>query len=257
MKILAIGDITSPKGVEHLSARLWKFRERHGIDLCIANGENASFITGISAPLAEKLLRSGVDCITGGNHTMQNRQAYTFLDECGEIIRPINYGDSAPGRGAALIEAAGRRVLVINALGCVHIEPTLDSPYPYIDRALDEYRGKYDFAIIDFHAEATGEKLALGHAYDGLVSAVFGTHTHVMTADAQILPHGTGYITDLGMCGESGGILGMSSECVVSRMRTRLPHRFVPSEGECVADGVILTLDDSSYKTVAIQAVHF
>ena len=257
LKILVIGDVTSPAGVEHLAKNLWKFREANKIDFCVVNGENASFITGISAPLAEKLLRCGADCITGGNHTMHNRAAYTFLDETREILRPVNFGDSAPGRGYTILDANGYRMLVINAMGVVHIDPVLNSPFDAIDRALRECEGKYDFAMLDFHAEATGEKLAIGYEYDGRINVIFGTHTHVQTADAQILPHGTGYITDVGMCGESGGILGMDAERVRLRMRSHMPHAFKAAVGPCCADGVIFTLDTSSRKVTQIQPVSF
>ncbi len=255
MKILVIGDVTGPSGVEHLAKNLWKFREKHGIDFCIVNGENASFITGISPELAEKLLRAGADCITGGNHTMHNARTHGMLEEERTMLRPINYGDGAPGRGYTLLDAMGYRILVINAMGTVHIEPCLDSPYPYIDRALRECEGKYDVSILDLHAEATGEKLALGYAYDGKITAVFGTHTHVQTADGQILPRGTGYISDVGMCGESGGVLGMEPESVIFKMRTRLPGRFKPAEGPVVADGVIFTVDPSRGVTTAVTPV--
>lgn len=256
MKILVIGDVTSPRGVDYLCERLWKFREKNKIDFCVVNGENASFITGISPELAERLARGGADVITGGNHTMQNKAAYTALDEREELLRPINFGDSAPGRGWCVLDAAnGYRVLVINAMGNVHIEPCLDNPYPYIDRALREAAGKYDIAVLDIHAEATGEKLAIGHAYDGKINVIFGTHTHVPTADTQILPRGTGYVTDVGMCGESDGILGMDVDCIVSRMRSRLPVKYVPSKGVCQADGVIFTLDASSGQVTDVQRV--
>ena len=255
MKILVIGDVTSPSGVEHLAKNLWKFRESHKIDFCVVNGENASFITGISPPLAEKLLRGGADCITGGNHTMHNRAAYTLLEESREVLRPINYGDGVAGHGYTILDANGYRMLVINAMGVVHIEPVLNSPFDSIDRALRECEGGYDFAILDFHAEATGEKLAVGYAYDGKINVIFGTHTHVQTADARVLPKGTGYITDVGMCGESGGILGMDHERVVERMRTKIPHPFKASSGEVVADGVIFTLDTTSGKVTKIEPI--
>ncbi len=245
MKILVIGDVTSPAGIEHLGRTLWKFREKNGIDFCVVNGENASFITGISPDLAEKLLLAGADCITGGNHTMHNSRTHTMLEENEALLRPINYGDSVPGHGYTVLDAAGYRMLVINAMGNVHIEPVLDSPYPYIDRVLSERDGEYDFSILDIHAEATGEKVAIGYAYDGRINVIFGTHTHVQTADEQILPRGTGYITDAGMCGESGGVLGMDPECVVAKMRTKMPYRFRAAAGEVRADGVIFTLDTS------------
>ena len=188
---------------------------------------------------------------------MQNKAAYTYLDETAEILRPINFGDSAPGRGYTILDCNGYRMLVISAMGNVHIEPTLDNPFGFIDRALKEERGNYDFSILDIHAEATGEKLAIGYGYDGEINVIFGTHTHVKTADLQILPGGTGYITDVGMCGESGGVIGMNAECVVERMRTRLPKKFVASSGVPVADGAIFTLDESLMKIVKVESVKF
>ena len=257
MKILVIGDVTSPSGIEHLKRNLWKFREQNKIDFCIVNGENASFITGISPELAEILLRSGADCITGGNHTLRNKKAYTCLDDTAEMIRPVNFGDGAPGRGYTILDCNGYRMLIINALGRVHIDPVLDSHFTHIDRVLRETEGQYDFSILDFHAEATGEKLATGYAYDGKINIIFGTHTHVQTADGRILPSGTGYITDVGMCGEGDGVLGMDPDTVVLRMRSNLPHPFKASSGKCHADGVIFTLDTSTGRVTDVTPVGF
>ena len=252
MKILIIGDVTSPRGVDHLKSNLWRVRRECGADFCIVNGENASFVTGISTELAEILLRAGADAITGGNHTMQNRATYTFMDDTCEMLRPINYGDVAAGRGYSILEANGYRILIINAMGCIHIEPTLDSPYPYIDRVLEREKGNYDLSVLDFHAEATGEKLALAHAYDGKISVVFGTHTHVQTADEQILPHGTGYITDVGMCGESGG-----KDCIIERMKTRLPNKYRAASGAPIANCALFTVDEKTGKTTAVKRFSF
>ena len=166
MKILAIGDVTSPGGVAHLEKNLWVQRRKYGIDFCIVNGENASFITGISRDGADVLLRSGADAITGGNHTMQNYSALKMLDETNEVIRPLNYGEDAPGRGYTIIDTGAYRVLVMNAMGNVHIEPQLDAPYSYIEAVLRREAGKYDIAVLDVHAEATGEKLAIAHEFD-------------------------------------------------------------------------------------------
>ena len=188
---------------------------------------------------------------------MYNRAAYTYLDDTAEILRPINFGGTAPGRGYTTVNINGYVILVINAMGCVHIEPSLDSPYPYIDRVLGELSGKYDFAVLDMHAEATGEKLAMGYAYDGIISIIFGTHTHVQTADEKILPRGSGYITDIGMCGAANGVLGMDTEGVIKRMKTKLPVRFEEADGEIVADGVIFDLDTSTKKVTKIQRIHF
>ena len=257
MKILAVGDVTSPRGIDHLERNLWRVRRENKIDLCIVNGENASFITGISPELAERLLKSGADVITGGNHTLRNTRTFTYLDDEAAILRPINFGDSAVGHGSVIVDAAGYRVLVISALGNVHVEPNLDSPFTYIDRVLREEEGRYDLAVLDIHAEATGEKLAVAHAYDGRINVIFGTHTHVPTADEQILPRGTGYITDVGMCGESGGILGMDAEVVVSRMRTHLSHKFKAAEGEPFANGAIFTLDPSTGVVSSVERIKF
>ena len=257
MRILAIGDVTSPRGLAHLEKNLWKIRKAHEIDFCVVNGENASFISGIDGEGATVLLRAGADAITGGNHTLRARGINTALEECPELLRPINYGDVAAGRGYGIYNASGYRVLVINAMGIVNIEPRLDSPYPYVDRLLADLSGRYDVSILDLHAEATGEKVAFGYAYDGKINVIFGTHTHVPTADEQILPSGTGYITDVGMCGESGGVLGMDVASTVEKMRTRLPIRFKAALGEPKANGVIFDYDMAKKRVVAVERVNF
>ena len=255
VKILAIGDVTSPGGICHLENNLWRIRREKKIDFCVVNGENAAFVTGISKELAEQLLKSGADVITGGNHTLRNRSVFDYLDDTREILRPVNFGDSAPGRGYTVLDASGYRMLVINAMGNVHIEPVLDSPYSFIDRILKEEEGNYDFSILDIHAEATGEKGAV--AYDGKINVIFGTHTHVQTADERVLPGGTGFITDVGMCGESLGILGMEPESVISRMRTKITNKFKSATGACVANGVIFSLDTSTGKVTEIERISF
>lgn len=257
MKILAIGDVTSPAGVEHLVKNLWEVRRRYGIDLCIVNAENASLITGISPEQAERLLRSGADVLTGGNHTLRNRAAYTMLDDEEAILRPLNFGAEAPGHGYTIYRTADCRVLVMNAMGNVHMEPALDSPYGVIDRVLAREAGGYDIAVLDLHAEATGEKLALAFAYDGRISVVYGTHTHVPTADLRILPQGTGYVSDLGMCGESGGVLGMDPAAMVRKMRTHLPEKYAVAGGAPVADGVIFTVDGATKRTTSCERISF
>ena len=255
MNILAIGDVTGNGGVELLERKLWELRRQERIDFCIVNAENASFLTGASPAIADRLFEAGADCLSGGNHTLQNKAAYTYLDEVSGILRPINFPEDAPGHGYSILDCNGYRLLVICAMGNVHIEPTLDSPYGYIDRVLKREEHKYDFAIMDIHAEATGEKLALGYAYDGRINIIFGTHTHVPTADQRILPGGTGYVTDLGMCGEEGGILGMDAESVIRRMRTRLPHRFEPAKGPSSADGCIFELDTTTGRVTSVRRI--
>lgn len=257
MKILCVGDVTSPAGVEHLRANLWQFRRDNKIDFCVVNGENASLVSAATPEEAEMLLGAGADAITGGNHTLRQKLLYHMLEENNALLRPINFPEGAPGVGYNVFDVNGYRVLLINAMGNVHIDPVLDSPYPYIDRVLAREEGRYDLALIELHAEATGEKLALGYAYDGKVSAVWGTHTHVPTADEQILPLGTGYITDIGMCGESGGVLGMDPALVVERMRTKLPIRFQKASGRVIANAVIFTIDEKTRKTTSVRRVSF
>ena len=257
MRILCIGDVTSPKGVEHLRQNLWRVRKEKRIDFCIVNAENAALITGASASDAQTLLASGADCLSGGNHTLRNRSVYTYLDDTEAMLRPINYGEGTPGHGYTVLDCNGYKLLVINAMGNINIEPVLDNPYPYIDRALERECGKYDFAIMDIHAEATGEKLALGYAYDGRINIIFGTHTHVPTCDEIILPGGTGYITDIGMCGETGGVLGMKPDAVVKHQRSRMPIRFEAALGEPRATGAIFELNESTGRVVAIERISF
>ena len=258
LKILIIGDVTGPSGISHLKNTLWQIREKHSVDFTVVNGENASFVTGISPDAAEELFLAGADVITGGNHTLQNKAAYSYLDSKDNILRPINFPAEAAGKGFCICEAKnGYRVLVINAMGNIHIEPVLDSPYPYIDRALRETEGKYDLAVLDFHAEATGEKGAVAYNYDGKISVIFGTHTHVPTADGRILPEGTGYITDVGMCGESGGILGMDSATVVEKMKTRLPSKFKAATGKVIANAALFTVDVGSGRVTEVERFDF
>lgn len=257
MKILCIGDVTSPSGVKHLEENLWRIRKEYAIDFCVVNAENASIVSTLSQAQAESLLASGADVLTGGNHTLRSRGVYSLLENDERVLRPINFPEDVPGAGYGIYDAQGYRMLVINAMGTVYIEPTLDSPYPYIDRVLSREEGRYDFAILDFHAEATGEKVAVGYAYDGKIHAIFGTHTHVQTADECILPGGTGYLTDVGMCGESGGVLGMNPEGVIKRMRTRLPIPFVVAEGRVVANAVIFTLNTSTGRVTDVRRISF
>ena len=257
LKILAVGDVTSQGGIAHLEKNLWNVRRKYEIDFCIVNAENASFITGVSDEGAQILLRSGADVLTGGNHTMQNFSAHKMLEERYEVIRPLNYGDEAPGRGYTVIDTGSVRVLVLNVMGAVHMDPQLDAPYQFVERALLINKGKYDFAVLDVHAEATGEKLAVAHNFDGRISVIFGTHTHVPTADTSILPRGSGYVSDLGMCGESGGILGMDIGSVLYKMKTKMPGKFKCATGETFADGVVFTVDEKSKKVLKVERIKF
>ncbi len=255
MKILALGDIIAPAGVDYLCRRLPAVRRELGLDMVVVNAENAAFLAGIGRDGAERLLASGADVLTGGNHTMQNRDAWGILDENPRILRPINYPADVPGYGSTVVEAGGVRVLVLNAMGTALIEPVIDNPYPYIERALERARGEYSFAILDFHAEATGEKYAMAHGFDGRIAAIWGTHTRVPTADEQILPRGTGYISDLGCVAPTGGILGVQTEVICERMRRRVPSPYRVARGEVRAEGCIFTIDEKRGVCLAVERV--
>ena len=255
MRILALGDIVGHVAIDYLAEKLWAFRSQNKIDFCVANGENATEIRGISAADAEAILGTGVDLITLGNHAFGMKDIYSYLDaneHC--IIRPANYPTDAPGVGYTIFGVNGWRVLCINVSGRVYLDP-LASPFDTVDRILERENGLYDVALLDIHAEATSEKLAIGRYFDGRVQVLFGTHTHVPTADMQILPRGTGYVTDLGMCGETGGILGMDIDSVIKRMKSHLPHSFKVADGPAEADGVIFDLSTSDFKVKDVKRI--
>ncbi len=257
MKILMVGDVTDPSGVEYLKAHLWDVRKQNGIDFAAVNAENASFIGGADPILAETLLDAGADVLTGGNHTMQRLSVHAFLESDDRMLRPLNYPAAVPGRGYTVLDAQGYRVLVLNAMGTVHMEPSLDNPFYAIDRVLAREEGHYDFAILDFHAEAAGEKGALAHYFDGRIQIIAGTHTHVPTADVQILPKGTGFVTDLGMCGPTGGVLGIKADVIIERSMLHLPKKYEAADGPVRAEGVIFTLDTGAKKVVSAERIQF
>ena len=257
MRILALGDTVGHVAIDYLAEKLWAFRSQNQIDFCVANGENATEIRGISASDAEEILSTGVDLITLGNHAFGMKDIYSFLDaneHC--IIRPANYPTDAPGVGYTICGVNGWRVLCINVSGIVYLDP-LASPFDTVDRILERESGRYEVALLDIHAEATSEKLAIGRYFDGRVQIMFGTHTHVPTADEQILPLGSGYITDLGMCGPVDGILGTDADAVIHRFRTMMPTRFSVATGSVRAQGVIFDVDESAGKVRSVKRVSF
>lgn len=256
MKILALGDVVGTAAVQYLGERLWELRRRERIDFVIANGENATDVRGVLPRDAEALLNAGVDVITLGNHTYGMREIYAYLDRESRIVRPANYPAAAPGNGYTVVRIDGWRILCINISGRAFMDP-LTSPFETVDRILERERGAYDFAVMDIHAEATSEKLALGYEFDGRIAVMFGTHTHVQTADEQILPNGSGYITDLGMCGPQNGILGTDRTAVIHRFRTMMPTRFTLADGPIRAHGAIFTLDESTARVSAVQRIAF
>lgn len=249
MKILYCGDIVGRAGRNAITKHINGLKDKYKLDSVIINGENATHGFGLSKSNAEELLNSGVDAITTGNHIWQQRDIYPFLDESKKIIRPINYPDNLPGKGYQIIEVNGKKILITQVLGRLFMPPINSITNP-LDNLLKLYTlGKnIDAILVDIHAEATSEKLALGYYLDGKVSLVAGTHTHVPTADARILPQGTGYITDVGMCGDFESILGFEPETPVERLAEKLTsqNRLSPSNGKThTIWGVIADIDNT------------
>ena len=242
MKILVVGDIVGQAGVKHLQTNLRKIKNQLGADLVIVNGENAAEIHGIAQNDAVDIFYAGADVITTGNHAFGRYDIYSYLDDEKYILRPANFPGSAPGHGYCIINAGGARVLVMNIQGNVSMKVALASPFETADAILRRESGNYDVAVLDFHAEATSEKLAMGYYLDGRTSVVFGTHTHVATADEQILPRGTGYITDIGMTGPDVSILGVAIDCIIKGFTTSMPQRYRVADGKITAHGALFTL---------------
>lgn len=256
MKILTIGDVVGAKSVEYLTEKLWKIRTELGADLVVVNGENATDIYGLSPAHAQDILAAGADLITLGNHAFGRRDLCDLLGNSEIIIRPANYPPLAPGGGYTYLHVGGWRVLCINVMGTALMD-SLACPFATVDRILERERGSYDFALMDVHAEATSEKIALGRYFDGRIQVIFGTHTHVPTADEQILPNGSGYITDLGMVGARESIVGADIKAVTDRCRTKMGGRLKVADGKIVAQGALFTLDTNTKKVTEVRRIQF
>ncbi len=253
MRILCIGDVVGTAGCAFLREQLPAFKRHQQIDLVICNGENAADGNGITPKAAGHIFTSGVDVITLGNHSFRRREVFSYLDENPNIIRPYNYPSSlTPGVGVCEVDMGFTTVAVINLMGQQFMDANLDNPFQAVDRILKELGSR--IVVVDFHAEATSEKRAMGLYLDGRVSAVFGTHTHVMTADAEVLPGGTGYITDVGMTGVIDSCLGVDKEIIIRRFKTMLPERFDYAAGACKLNCVIFDVDRKTGRCTAAQS---
>ncbi len=250
MKFLILGDIVGKRTVEYLKENLWSLRRELKVDMVIANGENASEIMGLSADDAKTLLDAGVDVLTGGNHTFHQRSLYPMLDDSPYLLRPLNLPAEAPGTGETVVDINGYRVLVINLTGMMNMDHA-GNTFEAATRVFDKNEGNYDFSVVDIHAEATAEKIALGYFLAGKATAVVGTHTHVQTADEKILGGGTAYITDLGMCGPENGILGTDKDVIIRKMTTGLPQKFLVADGDIVLNGLLVSAENG--KATAIE----
>ena len=253
MNVLCIGDVVGSIGCRHLQDVLPRIKRELAVDVCIVNGENSADDNGITPASAKYIFDAGADVITGGNHTFRRHEFYEVLEENAFLLRPANLPAGTPGRGWTMVDRGRYQVTVINLQGTVYME-SLTSPFEVLDNLLKE-AGNPKFCIVDFHAEATAEKRALAAYADGRISALFGTHTHVATADEQVLAGGTGFITDIGMTGPIHSCLGVRTELSIEKMRTKLPVRFATAEGPCAMDGVLFTLDNATGKCVSVKRI--
>jgi metallophosphoesterase (TIGR00282 family) len=243
MRVLFIGDVVGKPGREGLSATMPALREAHKPELVIVNAENAAGGVGITEETAKEIFAAGADAITLGNHAYRHREVYPYLEAEARIVRPANFPDSNPGRGHTIVDAAGMKVAVLNLSGSLHLRVEV-SPFPAADRILEELSGRADAVIVDFHAELTSEKVAMGWHLDGRAAAMVGTHTHVPTADARVLPGGTAYITDVGMTGSQAGIIGVRREQALEAFRTQMPIRFETADEDVWVMGALIDVGD-------------
>lgn len=256
LKILVFGDIFAKYGRKLIASELPHFKKEYKPDFIIANGENAAHARGLTKKVYDELINSGIDVLTGGNHIFDNRDIYNFIQSEDRIIRPANFPEPCPGRGYEIYRVGKVRVGVVNLMGTVFLNP-LDNPFNRADEIYEEIKDMTDIIILDFHAEATSEKVAMGYHADGRYSAVFGTHTHVQTADARVLDKGTGFITDVGMCGTLDGVIGIDRDYVIKRFRQqRLPGKYRLGEGRRQISAVLFTFDDETFRCTGVERIY-
>lgn len=253
MKILFLGDICAQPGRQVVIDNIDRLREKYEADFVIANGENAAGGFGLTAKIATELLAK-IDCLTLGDHFLDRKELAPFLEMENRIVRPLNFPPGVPGRGYQIFSLNGKKIAVINLLGRVFLRP-VDCPFQRVREILLPIREKTKLIIVDFHAEATAEKVAMGWFLDGEVSAVIGTHTHIPTADERILPKGTAYITDIGMCGALDSVLGMKIEISLKRILTGVSHRLEPASNNIKISGVYLMIDETSGRANSIKRI--
>ena len=254
MKILILGDIISKPGRKVLRRALPALRERTGADLVIGNVENAAGLFGVTEKVIEAIKASGVDIMTSGNHVWDKREGYPLLEIRDDLLRPANYPDGVPGRGSLVRSVSGVNVCVINIQGRTFMTP-IDCPFRRVSRILSELPSDVRIVIVDFHAEATSEKLAMGFFLDGRVTAVAGTHTHVQTSDERILPEGTAYITDVGMVGPRDSIIGVKKEQVIDRFLYGTPQRLQVAGGTALLGALLVDIDEETGRARGIERI--
>jgi metallophosphoesterase (TIGR00282 family) len=254
MRILMIGDVVAAPGRAVLKQWVPRLREELQFDLVVANVENAAGGVGITSAVAEEILASGVDVMTGGNHIWDKSEGIAFIEESRAMVRPLNHPPGTPGRGCGIYRVGEHSVAVINALGRIFMNP-IDCPFRAIDEQLARLDARVKVILVDFHAEATAEKIAMGWYLDGRVSVMAGTHTHVQTADERILPQGTAYVTDVGMTGPHDSVIGVRKELAIRRMTSGLPVRFHPAEQDARLHGIWCEIDPATGRALRIERV--
>ncbi|MDD6807097.1 MAG: TIGR00282 family metallophosphoesterase [Oscillospiraceae bacterium] len=254
MKILAIGDIVGTCGLDALRLALSKYKRDNGIDFCIVNGENSADGNGITPTSADHIFTSGADVITTGNHAYRRKEMYRCFEDNEFILRPCNFNGNNPGHGFVVVDMGKTQVAVVNLMGTMYMDP-LENPFLKMDNLLKKELSGVKNIIVDFHAEATSEKRALGFYLDGRVTAIFGTHTHVQTSDEQILPNGTGYITDVGMTGALQSVLGVDPQIVIDKFKYNMPARFDFIRGDAIMSGCIFEIDENTGLTTGVSRV--
>lgn len=253
MKVIIVGDIVGKPGRKILTSMLKRLKEEHEAEFVVANAENAAEGAGVVPKVGDEILNAGVDVMTSGNHIFDKKDVIPYIENQPRLLRPANYSPEAPGRGLWLgSTVSGTQVAVINIQGRIFMPPT-DCPFRTADRLLEEIGKRASVIIVDHHAEATSEKLAMGRYLDGRVSVVVGTHTHVQTADEQLLPGGTGYITDLGMTGPYDGVIGVEAQLVITRFIRGLPVRYQTAHDKAQLHGVVVEIDERNGKSIAIK----
>ena len=255
MKILAVGDIVGGAGVRKLKNILPKIKEEEKIDFIIVNGENSAEGMGITERNFKDILEEDVDVITMGNHTWGKKDIFKFIDHP-KLIRPANYPKGVVGKGYNIYNCKDKKIAVINLIGRVDINVLSENPFILAKELVQKLQNKVDMIFIDFHAEATAEKIALGYYLDGKVTAIYGTHTHVQTADETILEKGTAYISDIGMTGPKKSVIGMDVAASIKRFETTLPERYKVATGDCIFNGVIFDVDDNTNKVKEIKRIN-
>ena len=255
MRILAVGDLIGESGVKKLKEILPKIKKEEKIDFVVTNGENSAGGMGITEKNFRDILDAGTNVITMGNHTWGKKDIFKFIDNP-QLLRPANYPEGVVGKGLGIYECKNKKIAVMNFIGRVDINILSENPFIMAKKMVEEIEDKVDIIIIDFHAEATAEKIAMGRYLDGKITALFGTHTHVQTADEQIFPEGTAYITDIGMTGPKNSVIGMDIKASIKRFETTLPEKYKLAEGDCIFNAVIFEIDDETNKVTHIKRIN-